>query len=205
MRNYFALAFVLSAAAAPLDAQSARPAHCGEGYEIVLPARSVAGSTESESNGRIASRMSMFANENTLVIVGRMTALEIADTTLATRRSMLQLGRVGMLGKAGESATFGEPRDFEDDDRVGVRIPVSLPPEKGRSFTYHGIAEMSVARRGSLDLWVVMVFDRRRGAAATAAGERVLDSFTLTDTAAGTTLGGSKDAEAGNKPGKAER
>ena len=86
-----------------------------------------------------------------------------------------------------------------------MRIPVSLPPEKGRSFTYHGITEMSVARRGSLDLWVVMVVDRRRSAAATSAGERVLDSFTLTDAAAGTTLGGSKDAAAENKPGKAER
>lgn len=182
MRTCFALAFLMSAAAAPGHAQRAQPVHHGDGYEIALPAKCrplPAESMRTHVPDDIEVPL-VAAGENTLVMVMRRGFDEIGDTTLATRRAMLHLARVGMLRAAsGTMVTAGEPREFERDDRVGIRIPVTMPAKDG-DVTVHGMAEVSVARRGEPVLWVVMVFDQRRDAAATAAGERVLDSFHVT-------------------------
>jgi hypothetical protein len=187
MRTCFALTFLMAAAAAPVHGQRAQPVHRGDGYEIVLPTKcrpvpaEELGARSSEDD--IETPL-VAAGENTLVMVMRRGFDEIGDdTTLATRRAMLHLARVGILRAASSRmAVAGEPREFERDDRVGIRIPVTMPAKDGGP-TVHGTAEVSVARRGEAVLWVVMVFDRRRDATVAAAGERVLDSFHLTEAA----------------------
>jgi hypothetical protein len=210
MRIRFALAFVLSAAAAPAYGQRPGPVYHGAGYDIVLPARCRLAQTESKPANGYRMQMYAFKSENAFVIVERFNSLAIPDTSLATRRAMLQFARVAVLGKAAEITPEGEPSDFERGDRLGLRLPVRMPARDTNDGNVHGTVEVSVARNGEIEMWMVMVFDRRHTAATAAAGERVLDSFSLThappaEAEAGATLGGSKDASAENKAGKAER
>ena len=124
---------------------------------------------------------------------------------MATRRAMLQLARVGMMQASGDVTLLGDLRDIQRDDRLGMRVAVSMPPDKERNFTMYGIAEMSIARQGNPELWMVMVMDRRRDAGTGVAGERVLDSFRLADPAvAGNVIRGFQEAapkeDAARKP-----
>jgi hypothetical protein len=187
MRIHLALAILTFAAAAPVHAQRGPEVHRGDGYQIVLPAkcspmpiseaRALASSDHAETQ-------LMAVGQHTLVMVIAGRVDEIQDTTMATRRAMLHLARAGMLHAAsGDAAVIGEAREFERDDRVGVRISVTLPPDRGRNFALHGTAELSVARRGGAEIWVVMVFDERDNPATRATAERVLDSFRLTEAA----------------------
>jgi hypothetical protein len=180
MRTYFALAFLMAATAAPVHGQRAQPVHHGDGYEIALPARCTPIRTESKTRNRFQVQIYSFGNENTVVVVERIHSLEVPDTSMATRRAMLQLLRVGMLNASGEVTVLGEPRDFESGDRLGVRIPVSISPDDAKDDPIHGTVEISVRREGELEMWTVMVLDRRRNASTAAASERVLDSFRLT-------------------------
>jgi len=180
MRNYIALAFAVFAFAAPLQGQRGQPVYHGDGFDIVLPSECKPAGTQTESSAKDGyhMRMSLFGNDKRAVVVARFGIEEISDTTLATRRAMLQLMRVGMLQASGEMTMTGEMREFERGDRVGWRVPVSVQPDGEREFTAYGTAEMSVARQGRLEMWMVFYLDHRQDAAA---GERVLDSFRLTD------------------------
>ncbi|HET7231250.1 MAG TPA: hypothetical protein VFJ16_14675 [Longimicrobium sp.] len=205
MRNQLALAFVLAAAAAPAHAQRPLPVYHGEGYDIVLPAKCRPAVTESSREDGDRTRTYLFGGENTFVVVVRYAMAEISDTSMATRRAMLQLARVGMMQASGDVTLLGDLRDIQRDDRLGMRVAVSMPPDKERNFTMYGIAEMSIARQGNPELWMVMVMDRRRDAGTGVAGERVLDSFRLADPAvAGNVIRGFQEAapkeDAARKP-----
>lgn len=209
MRTYFALAFLAITVASPVHGQRAEPVYHGAGYDIVLPARCRLASSESRPANGYQMQMYVFEGANAFVFVQRFNSLEIPDTSLATRRAMLQFARVGMLRASGRITPRGEPADFERGDRLGMRLPVRMTLGNTKEGAVDGTVELSVARRGDLSMWMVMVFDRRRNATA-ALGERVLDSFSITDAApveaeAGTTFGGSKDVSAENKAGKAGR
>ncbi|HEX6746918.1 MAG TPA: hypothetical protein VF092_06440 [Longimicrobium sp.] len=119
--------------------------------------------------------------EGVVVLHVRFTMTD--DTTFATRRAMLQLARVGMLQAAGEVTPQGEPREFERGDRVGLRIPIRIEQGEtcGCDGPGYGVAELSVAREGGPEMWMVMYVGTHGGpAASSAAGERMLDTFRLT-------------------------
>lgn len=210
MRVHLALAFLLCAAAAPVHAQRDQPVHHGDGYEIVLPAKARPMATSQaralSSGGRSQTQL-VAVNQNTFVMVMRGRVDELHDTTMATRRAMLHLARIGMLQAAsGEAEPAGEPREFEVGDRLGVRIPITMRPGRGRNFTLRGTAEVSVARQGDAVIWVVMVVDQRNNPGARAAVERVLDSFRLTAVtplaAEGSVAGGKGSAAASDLAAK---
>jgi hypothetical protein len=211
MRNYIALAFLAVTTAAPAAAQRPQPVYHGAGYDIVLPARCRLTKTQTRPADGYETELYGFESDNAVVVVERvnMNRLGIADTTLATRRAMLQLARVGMVGRLGRITIQGEPADFERGDRFGLRLAVSVPPKDRTENTVYGTVELSIARQGDPHMWVVMYLDRRRGAANASAGERLLESFSLTHAApteaeAASTVEGSKDASAEDKGGKAD-
>ena len=181
MRNHLALAFVLAAAAVPAHAQRPQPVYHGNGYDIALPGRCTPAGTKSGIEARYRTEMSMFDCGGTLVLVGHFSWREIEDTTLTTRRAMLQLVQSGMLhSSSAEVTVVGQPLEFERADRVGTRLSVSMVPERNRDETFYGTAEVSVARGGGLELWMVLFMGPKHDAATGAAAERVLDSFHLT-------------------------
>lgn len=187
MRIPFALAVVTFAMAAPVHAQRGPEVHRGDGYEIGLPAKArpmATSQSRSLASGGRAEMQLLAVNQNTVVMVMRSYVEELQDTTMATRRAMLHLARVGMLRAASDEADLtGEPQEFEVGDRVGVRIPITVRPGRGRNFTLRGTAEVSVARQGEAVIWMVMVIDQRDDSGARAGVDRVLASFRLTEAA----------------------
>jgi hypothetical protein len=177
MRVRFTLPILLLAAASPVAAQSSGPVYHGAGFDVVLPAQYKPAETTSQATRDYRIQMSMFADDESALVVGRFISVAIRDTSLASRRALLQLTRAGMLQAAGENVAMeGDPRDFERDDRLGIRVPVRI---QGEHEAVHGVTEMSVAREGGLELWLVMYMDKRSGKGVST-GERVLDSFRIT-------------------------
>lgn len=179
MRTCLALAFAF--AAAPLHGQRAQPVYHGQGYDITFPGRCTAGGMKSGMEDGFRSEMATFACDNTVVIIGRYGSREVEDTTLATRRAMLQLARVGMLHGSAADVTVLSEREFERGDRVGTRMSVRMKPDEEGEEAFYGTAEISVARAGGLALWIVLYLAPGKNAATGPAADRALDSFHLTD------------------------
>jgi hypothetical protein len=178
MRVCITLPILLLAAASPAAAQSPAPVYHGTGYDVVLPARYKPAETTSSADGDSRQQVSVFTNEQSVLFVGRFSSTELQDTALATRRALLQISRATLLHAGGKDVTLdGDLRDFERGDRIGLRVPVTMLDDAGRPM--HGVTEMSVARGGPLELWMVMYLDSREGRGVST-GERVLDSFRIT-------------------------
>lgn len=179
MRIRFTLPILVFAATAPAAAQSTTPVYHGMGYDIVLPARYKPAETTSSGDGDSRQQISVFANDESALFVGRFSSNDLQDTSLATRRAFLQISRVAMLNEAAKDVTLdGDPRDVERGDRIGVRISVTMPDDRTGQLR-HGVMEMSVTREGPLELWMVMYLDSRDGRGVST-GEQVLESFRIT-------------------------
>lgn len=180
MRMRFALPILLFAAAVPAEAQSSGPVYHGTGYDVVLPGRYGPAESTSTDDGDTHGQVSVFTNDESLLFVARYSSVDFQeDTSLATRRALLQISRVAMLHQAGKDLTLdGDPRDVERGDRFGVRISVTVPDDSTGQLL-HGVTEVSIAREGPVELWMVMYLDRRAGRGVPT-GERVLDSFRIT-------------------------
>jgi hypothetical protein len=178
MRTRIALALALCAAAAPLHAQKADSVYHGAGYDVVLPARyRFVNSTDGEREG-VNYRMYIFGNDAGGVLVIRMEPRQqIGDTSIATRRAVLQLMRAGMMEAAGEMRMTGEPVEIVRDDRVTLRSPV-VATANGQ--TMRTTIDISVSRRGPVSMWMVMPMREHPTPRGDAIGLRALDSFSLT-------------------------
>ena len=182
MRVRSTLSIFLFAAAAPATAQTPAPVYHGTGYDVVLPARYEPAETTSGDHGDNREQVSVFRNEQSVLFVGRFSSGDLQDTSIATRRAFLQISRVALLEEAGKDVALdGEPRDLERGDRIGMRITVTVPDDSTGELM-HGVTEVSIAREGPLELWMVMYLDRRADRALSTA-ERVLDSFHITGAA----------------------
>jgi hypothetical protein len=180
MRIRIALALALCAAAAPLHAQKADSVRHGAGYELTLPA----GYRFMESNNGVRQgvqfRMDIFGNNTGAVLVIRMeTRQQISDTSIATRRAVLQIMRAGMMEAAGEMRVSGEVSEIVRDDRLTLRAPVVLTT---RGETINTTVDISVARRGAMIMWMVMPVHEHPTARNEEVARRALDSFSLTET-----------------------
>ena len=104
----------------------------------------------------------------------------LADTTLETRKFVLQQARTTLLA-ANQSAWIeltGAPREIVSDDRVTLRSPATLRLEGLPPL--QGTVDMMIQRRGGMVLWIVARAAPRRTPAFDAATERILDSFRIT-------------------------
>jgi hypothetical protein len=177
MRTRIILALALCAAAAPLHAQKDGPVYHGAGYEVVLPARyRLINTRNTVRDGQPMSTV-VFGNGDGMVMVIRSALPHVDDTTLVTRRAMLQLARAGMQQAGDGMRLDGEPADILRDDRVTLRVPIVFE-NKGESV--RGTADISVSRRGRPVLWVLIAVHQGGGRRGGAAGARALDTFRLT-------------------------
>jgi hypothetical protein len=181
MRTHLALAATLLAvAAAPARAQGGAPPFHGNGFDIVLPPGYPPMVTQHTSEeGRDMEVFISSKGENSALIVFHtgMEDVGMNDTTLATRRALLQLARSGMDGAQGDMRITGEPEEVTRDDRVAIRMPVKMDVQ-GQPAT--GWAEVSIPRRGPVGMWMVMMASVTPGAADRKAVTEVMDSFRLT-------------------------
>jgi hypothetical protein len=173
-----AAAVVVCAATPPLAAQSV---YHGPGFDIAIPGRFEASQSIMGSPDEVLVKLYSFKGERSAVIIAQMRLPESAfhDSTLAGRRALVRLGRGSMLREGSWAVADGEPSDFDRDGRVGMRVPISVPPREPGQRTAYGTAEISVPRQGGLDVWNVMVFGPERSSETAAVADRVLDSFHL--------------------------
>lgn len=198
MRTRIALALALCAAAAPLHAQKADSVYHRSGYALSLPVRYRFMESNNGERQGVQFRMDIFGNQSGAVLVIRMeTRQQISDTSIATRRAVLQLLRAGMMEAAGEMRMTGDPTEIVRDDRLTMRAPVVLTTH---GETIHTTVDVSVARRGPMVMWMVMPVSERSTPQSTAVGQRALDSFSLTDETDTITDASARTSDLDDKP-----
>ncbi|HSU16097.1 hypothetical protein [Longimicrobium sp.] len=178
MRIRIALALALCAAAAPLHAQRGDSVYHGAGYDLVLPARYRFLSTRDAAGNGYQLRTYVFGNNAGAVMVLRMgLSRELNDTSIATRRAVLQIMRAAMLQAAGNMRLDGEPAEIVRDDRVTLRTPVVFAAD-GRQVRTQ--MDLSVSRQGPVVAWMVLAVRVRPGPRDEEIAARALDSFRVT-------------------------
>ena len=178
MRNRIALALALCAAAAPLHAQRADSVYHGPGYDLVLPARYryITSHDRVEEGERI--RAYVFGSSGGALVVVRLEpGTQLTDTSLVTRRAVLQIMHAATVQKAGDMRLTGEPVEIVRDDRVTLRAPVVMARD---GVTVRGTVDLSVARRGPVVVWMVTAVREHPGPRDEETARRTLDSFALT-------------------------
>lgn len=177
MRIRIALALALCAAAAPLHAQPGSAYH-GPGYDLMLPARyEFMTSLNTVQNGQPMTLYLFGSDAGGLMVIRANLPATLSDTSMATRRAMLQLVRAGMLQARGDVRLEGEPLEIVKDDRITLRTPITMV-QQGESL--RGTADVSVSRRGSPSVWVLIAFQREAGDYDENVAKRALDSFRVT-------------------------
>lgn len=173
------LAAVITAtvAAAPSYAQGAGIVYRGDGYEVVLPSgcevlpwSATGADTKTQPidcGGRLRA-----------VFVTRVNPPGAPDSARATRVAAFKGSRQGMIDEFGDPGALSAGTEFERPDRVGWRMDVHMD---GKFGSLRGIAEVSFARGDNRRGWMVVYLDRTPDAETTATGERILDSFRITD------------------------
>ncbi len=177
MRTHLAIALALCAAlAAPAGAQNA---FAGRGFLIALPYGYPAMEEqvdEDEDGGGIETFVSARDDKSIVMVMHVPVDEQINDTTLATRRALLQLARAGMDQAQADMRITGEPREVVHEDRVALRMPVKMEAD---DQVLLGRAEVSVPRRGDVAVWMIAVMSTAAGAELHATAERVMNSFRL--------------------------
>lgn len=198
MRTRIALALALCAAAAPLHAQKADSVYHRAGYELSLPVRYRFMESNNGERQGIQFRIDIFGNQSGAVLVIRMEPRQqVRDTSIATRRAVLQLMRAGMMEAAGEMRVSGEVSEIIRDDRLTLRAPVVLTT---RGETVNTTVDMSVARRGAMIMWMVMPVREQSSARGDEIAQRALDSFALTEEADALTDANARASDLDGKP-----